>query len=94
MSLNIYIFLSSESLTAQFERQVFGHSGGCTDKPQLTPKVRFYFIGSFQIGFHFFFLSVLLQQYEEECSKLKSVLETLEHNIKLLLKDYDSKKKV
>ena len=88
----IVFFFSSESLTAEFERQVFGHSGGCADKPQLTPKARLYTSWSFQIQFHV--LSVLLQQYEEECSKLKSVLETLEHNIKLLLKDYDSKKKV
>ena len=35
-----------------------------------------------------------LQVYTEECSKLESVLSTVEQNIKRLLADYDSKKKV
>ena len=35
-----------------------------------------------------------LQVYTEECSKLESVLSTVEQIIKRLFADYDSKKKV
>ena len=38
--------------------------------------------------------SFFVQEFEEECLKLQSVVGTLEGNIKSLLKDYDSKKKV
>ena len=35
-----------------------------------------------------------LQEYEEEHAKLVSVVTSMEQNIKALLKDFDSKKKV
>ena len=35
-----------------------------------------------------------MQEYEEEHSKLVSVVTSMEQNIKVLLKDFDSKKKV
>ena len=37
---------------------------------------------------------VYIQEYEEEHSKLVSVVTSMEQNIKALLKDFDSKKKV
>ena len=37
---------------------------------------------------------LVLQEYEEECSKLECILSSMEQNIKKLLSDYDSKKKV
>ena len=38
--------------------------------------------------------NILHQEYEEECSKLECLLGTMEQNIKRLLSDFDSKKKV
>ena len=35
-----------------------------------------------------------IQEYEDEHSKLVSVVASMEHNIKALLKDFDSKKNV
>ena len=39
-------------------------------------------------------MCVHVQEYEEEHSKLVSVVTSMEQNIKALLKDFDSKKKV
>lgn len=59
------------SLTADFEREVFGHHGEQVGRPVLTEEA-----------------------YAQHCSKLTSVVGTLEQNIKTLLKDFDGKKKV
>ena len=42
----------------------------------------------------FLHMCVHVQEYEEEHSKLVAVVTSMEQNIKALLKDFDSKKKV
>ena len=46
------------------------------------------------VSWRVYLVFLYLQEYEEEHAKLVSVVTSMEQNIKALLKDFDSKKKV
>ena len=79
------------TISEMLGKQVFGGSSG---QPQLSLKVYYSCSSSGTDNNTIIIHHHTSQEYEEECSKLEGILSTMEQNIKKLLADFDTKKKV